>query len=81
MNSEINILKQNKIFDVVNKPIGQNIVGSRLVFITKNNAGGTLERFQATAIAPQFSQAPAINLQDTFTSVIYYESLRVLLPI
>jgi len=45
MNDEIIALKKNNTFDVVNKPIGGNIVGSMWVFKTKKNADGTLERF------------------------------------
>jgi len=45
MNDEINALKKNNTCDVVNKPIGRKIVGSKWVFKTKNNADGTLERF------------------------------------
>ena len=54
MNAQINGLKKNNTFDVVNKPIGQNIVGSKWVFKTKKNAEGTLERFRARAIAQGF---------------------------
>ena len=49
MNDEINALKKNKSFDMVNKLIGQNIVGSKWVFKNKKNADGTLERFRARA--------------------------------
>jgi len=43
MNNVINALKKNKTFDIVNKPIGQNIVSSKWVFKTKKNADSTLE--------------------------------------
>jgi len=45
MNNEINALKKNKTFDVVNKRIGRNIVSCNWVFKTKKNADSTLERF------------------------------------
>jgi len=44
MNDEINLLKQNKAFEVVNKPIVPNIVGSKWVFNTKRNTDSTFER-------------------------------------
>jgi len=81
MNDEIHALKKNKTFDVVNKPIGRNIVGSKWVFKTKKSADGTLERFRARAVAQGFSQAPGFDFEDTFSAVIRYESLRQLLVI
>jgi len=81
MNDEINALKKNNTFDVVNKPIGRNIVGSKWVLKTKKNADGTLERFRARAVAQVFSQAPSCNFEDTFAPFIRYESLRLLIAI
>jgi len=81
MNDEIIALKKNKTLDVVNKPIGRNIVGSKWVLKANNNAGGTLERFRARAVAQGFSQAPGFDFEDTFAPVIRYKSLRLLIAI
>jgi len=81
MNDEIIALKQNKTFDVVNKPIGRNIVGSKWVFKTKKHADGTLERFRARAVVQGFSQAPGFDFEDTFAPVIRYKSLRLVIAI
>ena len=43
MDHKINALKKNKTFEVIDKRIGRNIVGSKWVFKTKKNADGTLE--------------------------------------
>ena len=81
MKDEINALKKNKTFEVVDKPIGRNIVGSKWVFKTKRNADGTLERYRARAVAQGFTQAPGFDFEDTFAPVIRYESLRLLLAL
>jgi len=81
MNDEIIALKKNKTCDVVNKPRGRNIVGSKWVFKIEKNADGTLERFRARAVAQGFSQAAGCDFEDTFASVIRYESLRLLIAI
>jgi len=81
MNDVINALKKNKTFDVVNKPIGRNIVGSKWVFKNKKNADGTLERFRARAVAQGFSHALGFDFEDTCAPVIRYELLRLLLAI
>jgi len=75
MNDEINALKKNNTFDVVNKPIGRNIVGSKWVFKTKKNTEGTLEKWLGRAVAQGFSQARGFHFEDTFAPVIRYESL------
>jgi len=74
MNDEINALKKNNTFDVVNKPIGRNMVGSKWVFKTKKNTDGTLEKLVGRAVAQGFSQAPGFHFEDTFAPVIRYES-------
>jgi len=43
MDGEINGLKKNNTFDVVDKSTGRNIVGSKWVLKTKKNADSTLE--------------------------------------
>ena len=77
MNDEINALKKNKTSEVVDKPIGRNIVGSKWVFKPKWNADGTLERYRARAVAQEFSQAPGFDFKDTFSPVFSYKSLRL----
>ena len=81
MDDEINALKKNKTFEVIDKPIGRNIVRSKWVFKTTKNADGTLERFRARAVAQGFSQARGFDFEDTFAPVIRYESLRLLIAI
>jgi len=81
MDNEINVLKKNNTLDVVDKPTGRNIVENKWVFKSKTNADHTWERFRAPAIAQGFSQASGFNFRDTFTPVIRYESLRLLLAI
>ena len=70
MEDEINALKKNNTFDVVDKPIGRNIVGSKWVFKTKKNTDGTLERFRARAVAQGFSQAPGFDFDNAIAPVI-----------
>jgi len=43
MDDEINGLKKNNTFDVVDKPTGRNMVGSKWVLKTKKYADSTLE--------------------------------------
>jgi len=43
INDQITALRKNNTFEVVDKPIGQNIIDSKWVFKTKKNADGTLE--------------------------------------
>ena len=81
MDDEIAALKKNNTFEVVDKPIGRNIIDSKWVFKTKKNADGTLERYRARAVAKGYSQVPGFDFEDTFAPVIRYESLRFLLAI
>jgi len=81
MDDEITALRKNNTFEVVDKPIGRNIIDSKWVFKTKKNADGTLERYRARAVVKGYIQVPGFNFEDTFAPVIRYESLSFLLAI
>ena len=63
------ILKKNDTFDIVNRPLSQDCIGSRFVLTNKCNQNGTILKHKAKLVARGFSKKPGIYFQETFASV------------
>ncbi|KAI0993507.1 Retrovirus-related Pol polyprotein from transposon, partial [Podosphaera aphanis] len=81
INKELLSLDQNHTWDVTDRPLKRNVVGSKWVFKIKRNADGSIERYKARLVAQGFSQVPGHDFDETFAPVARYDSLRILLRI
>lgn len=81
MESEINSLKQNKVWELVDAPKNQTIVDSRWVFKVKTDANDNIQRYKARLVAKGFTQKEGIDYKETFSPVVRFESLRAVLAI
>ena len=73
---EIDTLNKNKTWELVDLPAGRKAVKSKWVF--KHKADG---RFHAHLVAKGFTQIPSLDYDETFSPVIHFESLRLLLAL
>ena len=74
---ELDAMSENQTFSLVKLPAGKRAVGCRWVFTMKN--GPTGEFAKARLVAQGFSQQEGIDYNETFSLVITYDSVRVLL--
>ena len=79
--SEINSLKKNNTWTLVNLPPGKTTIGSKWVMKTKRNADGSTNKYKARLVAKGFSQKQGIDYDEVFAPVVKYSSLRALLAI
>ena len=56
MDEEMEALHRNGTYDLVKRPTGRKIVGSRWVYKVKRLADGSVERFKARGVAKGYSQ-------------------------
>ena len=56
MNEELNALHKNHIWDIVDLPPSQSVVGCKWVYKIKTKADGSVERYKARLIATGFTQ-------------------------
>ncbi len=75
METEMNSLQENDVWNLVKLPTGRKIVGSKWVFKKKTGADGTVERYKARLVAQGFTQ------KQTFCPVVRQESLRMLIAL
>ena len=76
---ELAVLKEARTWELVDAPLGANIVGSKWVFRAKKDAAGKVVRYKARLVAQGFSQVPGVDYFDTFAPVACLASIRAVL--
>jgi hypothetical protein len=79
--TELNALKRNKTWVLVDRPKDRNIVGSRFIFKIKCNKNGEVTKYKARLVAQGFSQEYGTDYTETFAPVAKMASLRIILSI
>ena len=81
IDNEMNSLRENRTWDLVDLPEGKNVVGSQWVFKEKRGANGEITKYKARLVAQGYSQEKGSDYDETFAPVAKYNSLRTLLAI
>jgi len=81
MEAEFASLMLNETWDVVPRPIGRPVIGSKWVFKTKKKVDGTIDRYKARFVAKGYSQIHGLDYDETFSPVISFPSLRLILAL
>ena len=81
MNQEIDSIKKNKTWDLVDFPSHKKSIGVKWVYKTKLNEKGQIEKHKARLVAKGFSQQPSTDYGETFTPVARLDTVRTLLAI
>lgn len=77
--SEIDSLRSNQTWCLVDKPIGVNIVSCRWIFTIKSNELGEPVRYKARLVARGFSQQYLHDYEETFAPVARITTFRLIL--
>lgn len=81
MKNEINVLKQNGTWKIIEIPKEIKTIGFKWVFKTKLQADETLDKYKARLVAKDYNQIKEINYNETFTPVFRMTTLRTLISI
>ena len=69
------------MFRAAKLPNGQRAIGTKWVFKIKRNADGSIKKYKARLVIKVFRQKYGIDYMETFSPVIKYVTLRMVIPI
>lgn len=82
MQSEMESLRKNETWILVDRPLGKRVVGCKWLYKIKKGAGNDLKpRYKTRLVAWDFTQVPRIDFNEVFSHVVRHTSFRVLLAI
>jgi len=81
MVEEYDSIVKNSAWEIVPRPEGKSVVGSRWIYKVKQAADGSVEKYKARFIAQGFSQIEGIDYEETFAPVARYSSIRTILAL
>ena len=72
---------KNQVCEVLPRPQGKKVVGSKWIYKVKHAADGSVEKYKAHFVAKGFSQKEGIDYDETFAPVARYSSIRTIISL
>ncbi|GJU97745.1 retrotransposon protein, putative, ty1-copia subclass [Tanacetum coccineum] len=81
MNVEMQSMKDNEVWDLVDLPPNGKTVGSKWLFKKKTDMDGAVHTFKACLVAKGFTQTYGVDYEETFSPVADIRAIRILIAI
>ncbi|KAI3751757.1 hypothetical protein L2E82_22848 [Cichorium intybus] len=81
MDSEINSMYDNQVWNLVDNVPGRKTVGCKWIFKKKTDMDGKVHTYRARLVAKGFTQTPGVDYDETFSPVANIKSIRIMLAI
>ena len=74
-------LEKDKIWEIVERPKGKNIVDCKWIFILKYKANWSLERYKTRLVSKWYTQTYGVDYHETFAPIAKINTVRILLSL
>ena len=81
MVEEYDSIVRNNAWDIVSRPVGKSMVGSRWIYKVKQDADGSIEKYKEIFVARGLSQIEGTDYEETFALFAWYSSIRTILAL
>ncbi|KAI3819320.1 hypothetical protein L1987_13147 [Smallanthus sonchifolius] len=81
MNAEMQSMRDNQVWDLVELPPESRAVGNKWIFKRKTDMHENIHTYKARLVAKGFTQTQGIDYDETFSPVAMNKSIRILLTI
>jgi hypothetical protein len=81
MDTEWDTLIKKNVFELTDLPPDKKAIKSKWIFKLKVNADGKVECYRARLVAKGFAQMHGVDYTETFSPVVSYPALRVLIAL
>ncbi|GJS94712.1 retrotransposon protein, putative, ty1-copia subclass [Tanacetum coccineum] len=81
MNVEMQSMKDNEVWDLVDLPPNGKTIGGKWLFKKKTNMDGAVRTYKAHLVAKGFTQTYRVDYEKTFSPVADIRAIRILIAI
>ena len=81
MVEEYDSIMKNQVWEVVSRPQGKKVVGSRWIYKVKHAAERSVDKYKEHFVENGFSQNEGIDYEETFTPIARYSSIRTIISL
>ena len=81
MNSEMDAMKSNNVWELVDLPVEIKLIGCKWVHKRKGNAKGKINTFKVRLVAKRYPQKVGNDYDETFLLVAIFKYICILLSI
>ena len=75
MHEEINNLTRNQVWELVERPMDHNVIGTKWVFRNKQNQEGIVIRNKARLVAQGYTQVEGLDFGETYARLQDWKQL------
>ena len=75
MQEELEQFRRNEVWDLVPRPEGTNVIGTKWVYKNKYDETGVVTRNKAGLVAQGYTQIEGVDFDETFAPVARLESI------
>ena len=81
MREELEAMKKNQVWTLTELPEGRKSIPNRWIYKYKTNAKGEVEKNRARLVIKGFRQKEGIDFKETFSPVVRFDTIRLLLAL